>query len=110
MKVSNLIEQAGLKVVTGSELDVEFSGVYSGDLLSWVMSKAEEGQAWLTVMGNTNVIAVAKLTDVACVIICEDAPIDAQAIQQADANGIILLATNKTTFELSCEIYELMKE
>ena len=49
----------------------EVTGGYAGDLLSWVMGRATSGDAWVTIMSNINVIAVAQLTDVACVILAE---------------------------------------
>ena len=33
-------------------------GVYIGDLLSWVMGRAREGNVWITIMSNRNVPAV----------------------------------------------------
>ena len=37
---------------------------YAGDLLSWVMGRAEPDCVWLTIMSNANVCAVAVLADV----------------------------------------------
>lgn len=51
---------------------------YCGDLLSWVMGRAKSGNAWITIMNNINVVAVASLADVTCVIFAEgtDVPDD----------------------------------
>ena len=48
-------------VITAYDEEKEITGCYCGDLLSWVMSRAKEGDAWLTVMGNVNAVAVAVL-------------------------------------------------
>ncbi len=85
----------------------EIDGCYCGDLLSWVMSRAEEGNVWLTVMGNVNSIGVAVLTDVACIILTENAPLDDNAKQKADENGVIILTTDKNSYEVASEFSKL---
>ena len=59
-----------------SEPERDISGVYIGDLLSWVMGRAESGDAWITIMSNVNIIAVASLSDVSCIILSENVEID----------------------------------
>ncbi len=85
----------------------EINGCYCGDLLSWVMSKAKEGNLWLTVMGNVNSIGVAVLTDVACIVLTENAPLDDNAKEKAEQNGVIILTTDKTSYEVSAEFSKL---
>ena len=66
MKLSELCEKLSLTVVAGeTNLDTAFDGVYAGDLLSWVMGRAESGNVWITIMSNINIVAVATLADVA---------------------------------------------
>jgi hypothetical protein len=85
----------------------EIDGCYCGDLLSWVMSRAEEGNIWLTVMGNVNSIGVAVLTDVACIVLTENAPLDDNAKQKADENGVIVLTTDKNSYWVAAEFSKL---
>jgi hypothetical protein len=46
-----------------SDGEKEITGGYTGDLLSWVMGRASCGNAWITIMSNINIIAVASLLD-----------------------------------------------
>ena len=85
----------------------EIDGCYCGDLLSWVMSRAKEGNIWLTVMGNINSIGVAVLTDVACIVLTENAPLDDNAKQKADENGVIVLTTDKNSYWVAAEFSKL---
>ena len=80
---------------------------YAGDLLSWVMSRAQEGDAWLTVMGNVNSIGVAVLADVACIILTENAALDEEALKRAEQNGVIILTTGKNSYRVAAEISRL---
>ncbi|MDL2233636.1 hypothetical protein LJC63_08700 [Ruminococcaceae bacterium OttesenSCG-928-L11] len=92
MTTNELQEALGLSLLAGGTDPKPVDGLYIGDLLSWVMGRAQEGNAWITVMGNVNAIAVAKLADLSCVILCENAHLDDEAKQQADANGIQVFA------------------
>ena len=68
MTVQALQQALGLRVFHLADGGREVSRGYVGDLLSWVLGRAEAGSAWLTIMSNQNVAAVALLTEAACVI------------------------------------------
>ena len=92
----------------GDSFEREVSGCYCGDLLSWVMSRAQAGDAWLTVMGNVNAIGVAALADTACIILTENAAFDDNALMRAQQNGITVLQTEKNTYETAVLINGLL--
>ena len=108
MTVKDFAERLNLKILTEGDLTREVTGCYSGDLLSWVMSRAKEGDAWLTVMGNVNSVAVAVLSDCACVILTENSPLDDLAVEKALQQGITFLSSEKNAYELSVEISKLI--
>lgn len=103
MTVNSLIEKLDLEVLNLCEGDREITGGYVGDLLSWVMGKAEAGDMWVTIMTNINVVAVASLVDVACVVIADNAEIGADVIEKAKAQGINLLRSDKSAYQLCNE-------
>lgn len=76
-------------------------GIFTGDLLSWAMGQAKAGDAWFTVMGNVNTVAVASLADCACVVLCHGAKWDETARQRAAQQGINLFCTQLPEFEAS---------
>lgn len=79
-------------------------GGYCGDLLSWAMSRAPADAAWMTVMGNVNAVAVAVLTEVACIVLCEGAVLDETAAQKAREQDVWVLATDKTAYEVAAAL------
>lgn len=101
MTVAKLKELASLTPITVTNPDCEVSGAYVGDLLSWVMGRAEEGNAWITIMSNVNVIAVASLVDVSCVILAEGVKLDDGVEKTAEAKGINVLSTEKSAYEVA---------
>ena len=72
MTVGVLAEKLALTPVAVCEPAREIDGVYIGDLLSWVMGRAQSGNVWITIMSNINIVAVASLADTSCIILAED--------------------------------------
>jgi len=108
MTVKELVGRLNFKVIAGQQgLDKTVSGVYICDLLSWVMAHAQKGNAWITVQTNINIVAVAVLTEVSCVIIPENISIDQNTINKAEAEGIVLLSSPLTSYEIACHLNEI---
>ena len=103
MTVNELIKKLDLEVLNLEEGDREIEGGYTGDLLSWVMGRAQSGDMWVTIMTNVNVIAVASLVDCACVVIAENAEIGDEVVAKAKAQGINLLRTPLSSYKICNE-------
>lgn len=102
MKISELIEKLNLEVITDKNFNNrDITGCYIGDLLSRVMSHAESGNIWITIMTNINITAVASLTDAACIILAENAEISKEVTDKANENDIVILRSEKTAYEIA---------
>ena len=104
MTVSELCTNCGFTVGCMPEPERQVNGAYAGDLLSWVMGRARADSAWITIMSNLNVIAVASLADTACVILSEGVKLDAEIIAAAVEKGINVLYSELPTFETAVKI------
>ena len=82
----------------------EITGIFTGDLLSWAMGRAPAGCAWCTVMGNVNAVAVAALADMALIVLCEEAELDADAKAKAEQQGVNVVQTALPAFDAGLEI------
>ena len=63
------------------------------------MGRAFRDNAWITIMSNINVIAVASLSDVSCVILAEDVTIDEQITETAKQKEINILSSKLPAYE-----------
>ena len=108
MTVSELT-QNGLTALTLPDGDRSIEGVYMGDLLSWVMGNASADNAWITIMSNLNVVAVAVLTDVSCGILAEGVELPADVKAQAEAKGVNILTSELPSYETAVKLYELLR-
>ncbi len=94
-----------LNIADGSR---EITKVFCCDLLSVAMSKAPAGGCWVTVMGNINTLAVASLTDCACVILAEGTLLDEAVIEKAKQQDITLFKTEMPIFEAGIKVYNML--
>ena len=108
MTVSLLAEKCGFDFVTLPDPDREVCGGYVGDLLSWVMGRARENCAWITIMSNVNIVAVASLADVSCVILSEGVSLEESVIKTAADKGVNILSTSLNSYEAAALISEFV--
>lgn len=105
MQVKELVEKLELTVLANGDEAAEVTGGYSSDLLSWVMAHGVRGGAWITVQTHMNIIAVASLLDMSCIIIPEGIDVDESVLGKAAGEGISILSSAKTAYELSGLMY-----
>jgi len=108
MTVKELAQKAGFEAVLLPDGDREICGVYIGDLLSWVMGRAQSGNVWITIMSNLNVIAVASLSDVSCVLLSEGVELSEDAKKAAEDKEINILMSDKSSYELALMLGNLI--
>ncbi|MGN0444306.1 MAG: DRTGG domain-containing protein [Acutalibacteraceae bacterium] len=108
MTVSLLAEKCGFDFVTLPDPDREVCGGYVGDLLSWVMGRARENCAWITIMSNVNIVAVASLADVSCVVLSEGVSLEESVIKTAADKGVNILSTSLNSYEAAALISEFV--
>lgn len=100
MRLLDFKESLKLKTLTAETEDIEFDGVYAGDLLSRCMSHVESGALWLTIMNNLNVIAVASLTEPAAVILAEGVVLPEDVLAVAREKNVAVFSTELTVYEI----------
>ncbi len=102
MKISEFKNKFNLKLLTDEGFsDREVTGCYIGDLLSHVMGKAASGNAWVTIMTNVNIVAVASLVDAACILVCEGTDVSEDVLEKANEQDVIILQSEKTAYEIA---------
>ena len=106
MTVNELCAKCGFTAVVISDGDREVTGCYMGDLLSWVMGRAKGDDAWITIMSNINIIAVASLADVSCIILSEGVTVDDDIIATAEQKEINVLSSALPSYETAVKVSE----
>lgn len=111
MTVYALAQQLGFKIVSGENLakNREITGVYTCDLLSHAMAKVKQDDLWITVHTNLNVVAVASLTDAACVLIPEKIEIEQQTLKRAIEKEVVFLSCPWSAARVCHEVLNLIE-
>lgn len=104
MTVKEISVKLSLEVISMPDPDREVDGCYIGDLLSWVMGRAESGNAWITIMSNSNIVAVATLTDVSCIILAEGVTLEESVSNLAKDKGINIFTSKETGYTLAAAL------
>lgn len=101
LELANSLE---LELVTTKNKEININSVYIGDLLSVVMSKAKEDYAWITIQTHLNIVAVAELLEIACIIVVEDMEIDKDTINKANELEIPIFKTKQSAYQVACRL------
>ncbi|MBE6480483.1 MAG: hypothetical protein E7Z98_08270 [Olsenella sp.] len=107
MRVCELQEH-GFVPLAMPDGDRQVEGAYVGDLLSWVMGRAQADNAWITIMSNVNVIAVASLADTSCVILAEGVDMPEEVLQTARDKDVNVLGSDLPIFETAVRLAGLI--
>ncbi len=108
MTVKEVAERLNLTVHVEAGGDEEVTGGYACDLLSWVIGKAGSGSAWITIMSNANVAAVALLADTSMIILTEGVQPDPALLDKATQQGIGLFTARESSYEVAWRLHALI--
>ena len=108
MKINELAKSIGFDIIALPDPDAEVNGCYIGDLLSWVMGRAEEGNVWITIMTNINIVAVASLSGVSAITVSEGLEIPDDVISAANAQNVNILRSKLSSFETALAVGRLI--
>jgi len=109
MRLTDVVAALGLRVLTsGVDLEREVRGGFVCDLLSVVLAKAKPEDLWVTIQRHQNIVAVAKVTSVAAIILADGIIPEQVVIDRASEEGIPLLATKESSFVVSGKMFALL--
>ena len=108
MTVEQIVQQLGLDVKAAADkLDTEVTGGYSGDLISAVMTNAQQGNVWVAWHIHPNIVAAGLVVKLAAIIlVCGREP-EKETIERADEEGMPILVSNLSAFETIGKLYDM---
>lgn len=107
MIIRELVEGLNFKTfTTEAPLDKQMTGLYTCDLLSWVMANGKSGNAWITVQTHSNILAVASLLEFSCIILPDGLKPEAGVVEKAEEEGVPILGTDLSAYDIFKVLYE----
>lgn len=107
MKIRDIVQELGLRTVCSGKMSGDVASVITGDLMSFIVGKAQPGSIWITVQNHLNVAAVAVLKDIPCIIISSGRPVMEDLKARCEMEDITLLSTDESSFSLCSKLAEL---
>jgi hypothetical protein len=105
MKLDELMKIDDIKTILCLDPSRQISDYYICDLLSWTLGHIKQvNTAYLTILNSMNVIAVASLLDISCIIFCENVQPTREIIEKAKEVGVSIFISALSTSSLFREI------
>jgi hypothetical protein len=107
LKISEVFRSLDLEIHVEGDLGRALSGGVVGDLLSFVMKVAGEGNIWITVQNHVNVAAVAVLKEIPFILLASGRVPSPELVDRCRQEGITLAASALDAYPLCGKLYEL---
>jgi len=107
MTISELASELDLEKLSGGD-DREVASCYISDLLSRVLGGCSADDIWITVQTSLNMVAVAVMTEVSCVILPEGLTAPDNVLEKANEEGLAIFSSKENAYELAVKIAALV--
>ena len=108
MTIREVVDGSQLEILTQHDgLDREITGGYASDLLSDVIAHSQTGSLWITMQTHRNIIAVATLKELAAVVLVNGRTPEAETLEKAREEKVVILASPLPAFELAGRLYQM---
>jgi predicted transcriptional regulator len=108
INLRDIVKPLNLQVICCEEfLDQEIKGGYAGDLLSDVMAHAQKGDIWVTRQVHPNIVAVAAIRMIPCIIIVNNFKPEEETVKKAISKKMPIMSSDLTAFELVGRLYKM---
>jgi predicted transcriptional regulator len=108
MKLTDIVKTLELDIKAGHDLlDREVSGGYVSDILSSVLTHAEEGNIWVTYQRHLNIIPIAGAKEISGIILVSGRQVDKETLEKADEEKMPILGTSMDAFQVVGKLYRM---
>ena len=109
MKVHDVISALDSEVVCGGDGEHDISGVIAGDLLSFVIGEAREGEIWVTIQIHLNVAAVAVLKELPMIILASGREPSRELADKCQEENITIIVVKSSAYEVCAKLHGLLE-
>jgi hypothetical protein len=108
MKLKEIVKKMDMSIVSGKDnLELDITHGYASDLLSDVIAHGEEGDVWVTLQIHQNIVAVAVMKSLGCIMMVNGRQPESRTIEKADAEDLPILVSEMPAFELVGRLHDL---
>jgi hypothetical protein len=108
MKLHEIITALDPSVACEGDGERDIKGVIVGDLLSYIIGEAEEGEIWVTIQIHLNVSAVAVLKDLPMIILASGRAPSEELLEKCIEENIALIIIKESAYEVCAKLHKLL--
>jgi hypothetical protein len=105
MLISELEQALGIESHQSDYVDRAVGAGYTSDLLSDVMANAAAEAVLITIQAHRNTVAVASLTGIPAIVICNGRSLPEDMLEAARSEKIAVFSTDSSQFEVSGRLW-----
>ena len=110
MKLHEVINALSPEVIHGGNGERDISGVIAGDLLSFIIGEAKEGDIWVTIQIHLNVAAVAVLKELPMIILASGREPSAELADKCGEENIAIVVARESAYEVCAKLHKLLND
>jgi len=111
MNVKAVAELLALEVQSeAGDMEKMVTGGYVSDMLSDVIANCKQGNVWITLQIHQNIVAVATLKELACIIVIGGKTPSADTVAKAKTEGVNLFTSPVSAFKVAGKLYQRFQE
>jgi len=109
MKLYEVIDALNPDVICKGDGEREIKGVIVGDLLSFILGEANEGEIFVTILIHFNVSAVAVLKDLPMIVIASGRVPSKELEDKCHEENIAIVVVKESAYEVCARLHEILK-
>ncbi len=107
MKLTEIVKELSLEVLSGCNLNQDVQYGYISDILSDVMARSPKTALWITNQTHENILALVYFKSLSGVILPEGLMLEESLLKLAQEKKISIFSTQHTAFDIAGRLYEL---
>jgi hypothetical protein len=108
MKLHEVINALNPDVICKGDGERNISGVIVGDLLSYIIGEAQEGEIWVTIQIHLNVSAVAVLKELPMIILASGRVPSEELADKCREENIAIVIVKESAYEVCAKLHKLL--
>jgi len=110
MKLHEVIDALNPEIICEGDGERVISGVIAGDLLSFIIGAAKEGEIWVTIQIHLNVSAVAVLKELPMIILASGREPSEELMEKCKEEKIAIIVVKESSYEVCALLHKLLHD
>lgn len=108
MKINDLLNNKSFEIYFYNGTNTVINNIVCSDLHSYALNKLNKNDIWITITAHMNTLAVAKLKNIACIILADGVKPPQDILKAAEEHKITILSSGYPVYETAIMVNNIM--